>query len=37
MKTIVAGCVFAAFAISGAYAATTMMAAPTELDGYELL
>ena len=30
MKTIVAGCVFAAFAISGAYAATTMMAAPTE-------
>jgi len=30
MKTIVAGCVFAAFAISGAYAATTMTSAPTE-------
>jgi sporulation protein YlmC with PRC-barrel domain len=30
MKTIVAGCVFAAFAISGAYAATTMTSAPAE-------
>ena len=30
MKPIVAGCVFAASVISGAYAATTMTSAPTE-------